>query len=126
MKIRTLFLVDAIISVLLALGLLLGPLTVLKFLGLSVGKTELLLAQVIGAARVARGGQAWFGKDAEDPTAIQAITTSLLLFSGIGFVVILLGLLAQVTRAAGAWLLDAVFLLLTVGYAYVLFAGTKE
>ena len=50
MKIRTLFLVDAIISVLLALGLLLGPPTVLKFLGLSGGKTELLLAQVVGAA----------------------------------------------------------------------------
>ena len=126
MKIRTLFLVDAIISVLLALGLLLGAPTVLKFLGLSGGKTELLLAQVIGAALVALGGLAWFGRDAEDPTAIQAITTSLLLFSGIGFVVILLGLLAQVTRAGGAWLLDVVFLLLTVGFGYVLFAGTKE
>ena len=126
MKIRTLLIVDAIVSVLLALGLLLGPMTVLKFLGLSSGKSELLLAQVIGAALVALGALAWFGRDAEDPTAVQAITAALLLFSGIGFVVVLLGLLAQVTRAGGAWLLDAVFLLLTAGYAYTLFAGTKE
>ena len=81
MKLRTLFILDAIVSLLVALGFLLGPDTLLKFFGLSTGKTELLLTQVIGAALVGFGALAWFGKDAEDLPAIQGITASLLIFN---------------------------------------------
>ncbi len=126
MKLRTLFVVDAIISLLLALGFLLGPATVLKFFGLSTGKTELLLAQVIGAALIGFGALAWFGKDAEDLPAVRAITASLLFFSGIGFLVVLLGMLGQVTRAGSAWLLVLLFLLSTIGYAYFQFTAPQE
>jgi hypothetical protein len=126
MKIRTLFTVDAIISLLLALGFLLGPATILKSIGLSTGKTEVLLAQVIGAALVGLGALAWLGRDIEDPAAYQPLSAALLLFSGIAFVVVLLGLLAQATRAGGAWLLAVVLLLLTVGYGWFQFTGASE
>jgi hypothetical protein len=126
MKLRTLFILDAIVSLLVALGFLLGPATLLKFFGLSTGKTELVLAQVIGAALVGFGALAWFGKDAEDLPAIQGITASLLIFSAIGFVVTLLAVLAQVTRAGAFWVLVLLFLLLAAGYAYFQFAGPRE
>ena len=50
MKLRTLFILDAIVSLLLAIGFLLGPATLLKFFGFTTGKTEVLLVQVLGAA----------------------------------------------------------------------------
>ena len=126
MKLRTFFILDAIVSLLVALGFLLGPTTLLKFFGLSTGKTELMLTQLIGAALVGFGALAWFGKDAEDLPAIQGITASLLIFSAIGFVVTLLAVLAQVTRAGSFWVLVLLFLLSAGGYAYFQFAGPRE
>jgi hypothetical protein len=126
MKLRTLFILDAIISLLLALGFLLGPATLLKLFGLTAGKTELLLAQVIGAALVAFGALAWFGRDSEDVGGLQGVMVSLLSFNAIGFVVTLLAMLSQVTRAGSAWLLVLLFLLATAGYAYFQFAGPRE
>jgi hypothetical protein len=126
MKLRTFFILDAILSLLIALGFLLGPATLLKFFGLSTGKTELLLAQIVGAALVGFGALAWFGRDAEDLPAIQGITASLLIFSGIGFVVTLLAVLAQITRAGSFWVLVLLFLLAAGGYAYFQFAGPRE
>jgi hypothetical protein len=126
MRLRTFFTLDAIISLLLALGLLLGPATILKFFGLSTGKTELLLGQILGAALVGFAALAWMGRGAEDTRATAAATVALLTFSAIGFVVTLLGVLAQVTRAGGAWVLVLLFLLSAAGYGYFQFAGPRD
>ncbi len=66
MKLRTLFALDAVASVLLALGFLLGPATMLKFLGLTQGKTEILLGQILGAALIGFAALAWFGRQSAD------------------------------------------------------------
>lgn len=126
MKLRTLFLLDAIVSVLLALAFLLGPETLLKFFGFSAGKTEVLLAQVLGAALVGFGALAWFGKDFADPQAVQGTIISMLIFNVIGFIVTLLALLSKVTRAGSAWILVILFVLAAGGYVYFLFAGPRE
>ncbi|MFH1183992.1 MAG: hypothetical protein V1755_02995 [Chloroflexota bacterium] len=126
MKLRSLFALDAIVSVLLALGFLLGPATLLKFFGLSTGKSEVMLAQILGAALVGFAALAWFGREAVDLNGIQGTMAALISFSAIGFVVTLLGVMAQVTRAGGAWVLVALFLLSAAGYAYFQFGGPRE
>jgi hypothetical protein len=126
MKLRTLFILDAIVSVLLAVGFLLGPAVLLKVFGFTTGKTETLLIQVIGAALIGFGALAWFAKDFADAIAVRGTVASLLIFSAIGFVVVLLGLLSQVTRAGSAWLIALVFLLTAAGYGYFEFAGPRE
>ncbi len=126
MKLRTLFALDAAVSLLLALGLLLGPTTMLKFFGLSTGKSEVLLAQVLGAALAAFGVLAWFGRNAVDTQGLAGTVWAMITFNAIGFVVTLLGVMAQVTRAGGAWVLVILFLLATAGYAYFQFAGPRE
>jgi hypothetical protein len=126
MRLRTLMIADAIIDLVLGLGFLLGPATLLKFFGLSSGKSELVLAQVVGAALISFGALAWFGKDWEDVPGIQGITASLLSFNGIGFFVLLLAVLTQVTRAGSAWLLMLLLMLSSVGYAYFQFAAPKH
>ncbi len=126
MKLRTLFLLDAAISIVLALGFLLGPAIVLKFFGFTQGKTEVLLAQIIGAALVAFAALAWFARDSMDLRATPGPTIALIIFGAIGFVVTLLALLSQVTRAGTAWILVLLFLLSAVGYAYFHFVGPRE
>ncbi|SRR5581483_1756184 len=125
MKLRNLFVTDTVVSFLFAIGLLLKPDYLLKFFGLTQGKTELLLGQIIGAALIGFGLLAWFAKDFE-PQAGKGAVISLLIFSAIGFVVSLLGILSQVTRAGSAWLIVIVFLLFTAGYAYFQFMGPRE
>lgn len=126
MKLRTLFAVDAAVSLLVALGLLLGPLTLLKFFGLSTGKTELLLAQVLGAALAGYAALAWMARGLDDPSGVGAAIVGLFTFSSVAFVVTLLGVLAQVTRAGGAWVLVLLFLLSAAGYGYFLSGSGRE
>lgn len=125
MKLRTLLALDAAIFVLLALGFLLGPATMLKFFGLSQGKSEILLAQVIGAALVGFAALAWFARQGADFQGAQGTLAGLISFSAIAFVVLLLGVMAQVTRSGAAWVLVVVFLLSAAGYAYFQFAGQR-
>ncbi len=126
MKLRTVFILDAAISILLALGFLLGPATLLKFFGFTQGKTEMLLAQIIGAALVAFAALAWFARDSVDLRATPGPTAALIIFGAIGFVVTLLALLSQVTRAGAAWILVILFLVSAVAFAYFQFVGPRE
>lgn len=126
MKLRTLFMLDAAISVLLALGFLLGPATLLKFFGFTQGKTEMLLAQVVGAALVGFAALAWLARDATDLHASPGPTVALIIFGAIGFVVTLLALLSQVTRAGAAWILVVLFLVSAIAFAYFQFVGPRE
>jgi len=126
MKLRTLFLLDLVISLVFALVFLLGPDLALKFFGLTGGKTEILLAQVIGASLVGFACLCWFAKDYTDGQAIQGAVISLLVYSAIGFVVTLLGVLSQATRAGSAWIVVALYLLFIAGFVYFQFAGQRE
>ena len=126
MKLRTLFILDAAISILLALGFLLGPATLLKFFGFTQGKTEVLFAQVFGAALVGFAALAWFSRDTADVHTAPGPTASLIVFDAIGFVVTLLALLSQVTRAGAAWILVLLFLVGALAFAYYQFVGPRE
>ncbi len=125
MRLRSLLVLGTIIALLFALALLLGPATVLKFFGLTQGKSEVLLAQAIGAGLVGYGLLAWFAKDF-DAAALQGTVLSLFLGAAVAFVVTLLGILSQVTRAGAAWFAAILFLLFAVGLAYFQFMGPRE
>jgi hypothetical protein len=126
MKLRTFVAWDAAVSVLVAIGFLLGPATLLKFLGFSTGKTEVLLVQLLGAALLGFATLAWQARDVADAHALRGIITSLLVFSALAFVVALIGMFSQSTRAGTAWLLVVLFLLAASGYGYFEFIGPAE
>ena len=126
MKLRTLFLLGTVLALLFALALLLGPDTILKFFGLTTGKTEVLLAKVMGAGLVGFGILCWFAKDFTDGPAIQGAVLSIFFASAIAFVVSLLGVLSQVTRSSTAWLALVLFLAFALGFAYFQFLGPRE
>ncbi len=126
MRLRSLFLLGTALALLFALGFLLGPAIILKFFGLTTGKTEVFLAQGIGAGLVGLGVLSFFAKDFADAQALQGTVLSLFFCSAIAFVVSLLAVLSQVTRASSAWLIVILFLVFAAGFAYFQFLGPRE
>ncbi len=125
MRLRSLLLLGMAVALLFALGLLLGPATVLKFFGLTQGKTEVFLAQSIGTGLIGYGILSWFAKDFE-PKALLGTTMALMIGAIVGFVVTLLAMLSQVTRTASGWLIVVIFFLFAAGLAYFQFMGPRE
>lgn len=125
MRLRNLFLLGTVVALIFALGLLLGPTTILQLFGLSTGNTEKLLAQFAGASLAGFGLLSWFAKDFTDPKAQDGAVITLLIFNVIAFIVSLLGVLSRVMRSGG-WLATIIFLLFALGYGYFQFIGPKE
>jgi hypothetical protein len=125
LNLRTVFLVNAIVSFLLALGFLLGPEAMLKFFGLSSGTTEQLGAQLIGTALVAVGLLTWFAKDFSDPAAGNAVALSLFFAGLCGLVVTVLGIMSRVVRT-NSWLPVVLFLVFIGGYGYLQFFNPRR
>lgn len=117
MNLRNLFLLNTFVLLALALGLLLGPTTLLNLFGMKTGPSENLEAQLFGAALVVPALLTWLAKDWNDANARRGAVISLLLFYVICFVVALLGILSKAMKPAG-WSLIVVFLLFALGYGY--------
>ncbi len=132
MKLRNLFLVGAVVTLIFAAGLLLAPKTMLGIFGLSVGATVRsnavinLVAQLLGAALIVPGLLGWFAGSMQDSGARRSVAVSLLIFDLVGFgVSFFVGMLPKVMTAPG-WVIVALFLLFTLGYAYFLFMRPSE
>ncbi len=132
MKLRNLFLVGAVVTLIFAAGLLLAPKTMLTLFGLSVGATVRnnailnLVAQLLGAALVVPGLLGWFAAGMQETGARRSVAVALLVFDVIGFgVSFFVGMLPKVMSAPG-WAIVALFLFFTLGFAYFLFMRPSE
>jgi hypothetical protein len=125
MKLGYLYILGTVVAFIFALGLLLGPVTVLQLFGLSTGNSEKLLAQLFGSALAGFGLLGWFARDFTDQKAQDSAAITLFLFNAIAFVVSLLGVFSQVWRSGG-WLVVIIFLFFTLGFGYFQFIGPKE
>lgn len=132
MKMRYLFIVNAVVALIFGAGLLLAPKTMLTLFGLNVGTAVRsnsilnLIAQLLGAALVVPGLVSWFASSVQDSGARRAVAVSLLIFDVIGFgVSFFVGMLPKVMSAPG-WGVVVLFLLFTLGFAYFLFMRPSE
>lgn len=131
MKLRYLFVLNAVVLIILAAGFLLAPRTVLGLFGLSVGATVnfnatlSFVAQLMGAALLAPGLLGWFASSMTEAGARRSVAISLFIFAAIGFVLSLLGMLSKVMSVAG-WGIVGLFLLFALGYGYFLFMQPSD
>jgi hypothetical protein len=130
-RLRNLLIVQAIVMLVLAAGLLLAPKTILNLFGLSVGTTVNFnatmnfVAQMLGAALIVPGLLSWFAGNMED-SAQRSVAVSLLIFNAVGFgVSFFVGVLPEVMSIAG-WILVVLFLLFAIGFTYFLFMRPSE
>ncbi len=125
MKQSNLYLLSTVVAFIFALGLLLGPSTILQLFGLTTGNTEKLLAQLFGGALGGFGLLSWFARDFTDPKAQEGAAITLFIFNVIAFIVSLLAIISKVWRLGG-WIAVIIFLLFALGFGYFQFVGPKE
>jgi hypothetical protein len=132
LKLRSLFIVHAIVMLVFAAGLLLAPRTILGLFGLTVGTSVNfnasmnLVAQLLGASLIVLGLLSWFAGGMEEVGARRSVAISFLVFNVLGFgVSFFVGMLPKV-MAAGGWILVVLFLLFAVGFAYFLFMRSSD
>ncbi len=123
MKLGNLFLVNAIVAVLFALGFLLIPEQVLALFAMSVSEQGIVIARLFGAALLGYALITWFARSATGEMA-RNLVLSLLVAFAVGSVVLVLGQLRGLANGLG-WIAVAIYVLFTLGYAYFYFLKPK-
>jgi hypothetical protein len=131
MKLRYLFVLNTIVALIFAAGLLLAPKPMLGLFGVNVGAgvsanaSINFVTQLLGAALILPGLLSWFSGSMTDAGARRSVAVSLFVFEIAGLAVSLLGMLSKVMSVTG-WVIVGLFLFFALGYAYFLFMRQSE
>jgi ABC-type spermidine/putrescine transport system permease subunit II len=120
MKLRNLFVINAIVALVYGISFVLAPVIVLSLYGVTQGPSEALMGQYFGLSLIAIGLLTWFARSVTDSDAQRAIILALLISDIIGVIVSVLGTVSGVMNAVG-WSAVGIYLLLALGYAYFQF-----
>jgi len=122
MNLRNLLILNSIVLVLFALGLLLMPTALLDLFGFGSGAGVKLLGQLVGVELLANGLVGMFALDVREHSMRRALTLSFFIADGIGFIVSVGGVLSSAVNELG-WVIAGVYLILALGFGYFQFIG---
>jgi hypothetical protein len=122
MKLKTLLVIYAVVSLILGLGLLLVPNMVLSSYGTAPDDIALLQTQFLGGLILSLAVMAWFARNAGPSDARNAILLAVCLSEAIGLVVALLALSSGVLPPTG-WGNVAIFLVFALAFGYARFVN---
>jgi hypothetical protein len=125
MKLRNLLVLNGVVLVLFALGLLLMPTALLDLFGFGSSSAAKLLGQLVGVELMANGLVSAFAMDVREHGTRRALTLSFFIADGIGFIVSVGGVLSGAVNELG-WVITVVYLLLALGFGYFQFIGPDE
>ena len=120
MKLKVLFIITAIVSIVFGVVFVIIPAQLYSLYGIESGAGLNYMGQLFGAALIGIGLISWQSRNAADSDARKAIIFSFFIADGIGFVVALIGQLNEILGSLG-WLTVAIYLLLTIGFGYFQF-----
>jgi predicted membrane-bound spermidine synthase len=124
MKLRILLIINAIIAALYGIVILLIPAWLDSLYGFTVTPELNFVGRLLGGYLLAMGILSWLIRNAPDSQVRTAVLYAFLVMDVLGFVVTLIYLLNGTVNAQG-WSLVAIFLLLSAGFIYFLFAKPK-
>ena len=119
MKLKTLFIITAVLFIINAPIALITPGTQLSLYGISTGPGENYMAQWAGLGSITVALIAWFARNHTKSEVRQSIVLTLLIYFILGFVISVIGTLSGAMNAIG-WSLVIIYFLFTLGYAYFL------
>ena len=125
MKLRNLLILNGVVLVLFALGMLLMPAALLDLFGFGLSTKEKLLGQLLGVELLANGLLSLFALDVREHAMRRALTLSFFIADGIGLIVSAGGVLSGAMNSLG-WVITLVYLLLALGFGYFQFLGPDE
>ncbi len=128
MKLKTLFIINAIVAIVFGVLFVLIPAQVHSLYGHGTGEAMGALnymGQLFGAALIGIGLVTWTARNSANSDARQAIVYAMFVADGIGFVVTLIGQINNVVNTLG-WTTVAIYLLLALGFGYFKFSKTNS
>ena len=125
MKLQTLFLINAIVAFISAIGFILMPGIILPLYGVSPCSTNIVFSRMLGGEFLSYAALTWIGRNLTEYKGQKAIVLGCLIGFSIGFVALLIGQYAGVFNILG-WSLAGVYFLFSVGYSYFLFNKSEE
>lgn len=120
MKLSSLLVAKAIISIVAGLALLLLPSAFMGLAGVTLDASGVVMARMVGALLVGIAVMCWFARTADPSVGREALVLGLFVADTLGFVVILLAQLAGLMTAFG-WVFVLLWLLLAAGLGYFRF-----
>lgn len=125
MKLNTLFLMNAIVAFISAIGFIVMPGIILPLYGVTPTPTDIVFARMLGGEFLSYAALTWIGRNLTEYKGQKAIVLGCLIGFSIGFVALWIGQCAGVFNILG-WSLAAVYFLFSAGYAYFLFAEKRD
>ncbi len=121
MKLSTLMIINAVVAAAFGVAFVLVPTQVVSLYGIEDASEILIyVGRLLGAALVGFAVLTLSARNASDSDARRAIVLALLISDGIGFIVALMGQLAEVVNSLG-WSTVAIYLVLALGWGYFQF-----
>lgn len=124
MKLKTLILIMALLSLVWGTGFLLLPVQVWSLYGITLNVDGIYMARELGTIFFMLGVILWFSRNDPGSQSLRAIVLGLSLGNLIGFFVSLIGQLSAGISALG-WVAVASYLLFTLGFGYYLVKPTS-
>jgi hypothetical protein len=119
MNLRTFLTIAAVVALAYAVGLILMPSILNSTYGFGTSESELLLARFFGVELLVLGVITWLARDFTG-AGVRPIITGSVIGNAVGTIVALMGALNGVMNSVG-WSAVAIYLLLTLGFAYFQF-----
>ena len=124
MKLKVVFMANAVVSLPFGIGCVLAPHLFLSLLGATLGPAGALMMQYGGAWLIGLGLLTWFTRNAADSEVGRGIALALLVAYLVALVVSVLGQLAGVLNALG-WMPVAIQAFFSVSLGYLLLAERR-
>ena len=126
MTYRNLLTISSIIAAIFGLGFILMPGQLVSFYNVQLTGAGILIAQLYGGTLFSFGLLNWSARDFRDAPVRQAILTANLVGDALGSIFSLMGQLGGVPEInALGWSTVLLYLLLTLGYAYLRFFASR-
>ena len=117
MKIKTLMVINAVITVVFGLAFVFMPERLLLMYGNPVDAPMLYLGQLFGATHIMIAVLMWSARNVADSEARKAIVLAVLIGYAIAFIVALIAQFNGVVNALG-WLTVAIYFFFSLGFGY--------
>lgn len=123
MSYRNILTLASIIAFIFGLGFMLMPGQLVRFYNVELTPPGALIAQLYGATLLSFGVLNWLARGFNDNTVQQAVLTANLVGDALGTIFALIGQLGGVPGVnALGWSTVLIYLLLTLGFAYLRFS----
>lgn len=125
MKLKTLILIMALLSLLWGAGFILLPTSMWSMYGLSLDSNGIYVSRELGAIFFMLGAILWFARNDPGVQARRAVATGLFVGNLLGCVVTLIGQFTTGVNVMG-WVGAVMYALLALGFGYYALQASRE